>query len=210
MNMKKKLAIILVVGIGLGIFLYFLASYLTLKGMAIVCEPGKFDLRCLMLRISPEPLSLPSNCKWVYTLSLDCYRWPYGACAEDFEFHCGTALGKTYPEVTHCELKKYGYGNKLLFSKTMKYCNSYTVPAYSDANWVLKAYKCEEECECTSWEDVGCGVSPCSASEMKQVRDCNPPGCDDEVRCVSRSECVSTPEGVLDLIFKGVLSIYGG
>ena len=201
--MNKKTLGILVAGIGLGIFLYFLASYLTLKGMAIVCEPGKFDLRCLMLRISPEPLSLSSNCKWEYTQYLDCRGYYSGACASSFRFHCGRD-GKN-PEVTDCEFYKNG---ELI--RTYKYCNSYTVPAYSNAYWVMKGYKCEPTCECTPWEDVGCGVSPCSASEMKQVRDCNPPGCDDEVRCVSRSECVSTPEGVLDLIFKGVLSIYGG
>jgi len=49
---------------------------------------------------------------------------------------------------------------------------------------------CEEVCSCTDWQDVGCGVSPCGAYQMKQVRSCTPDKCADEYRCVERGECV--------------------
>jgi hypothetical protein len=51
-------------------------------------------------------------------------------------------------------------------------------------------YKCVKtsgECSCTSWSNVGCGVSPCSANQMKQTRTCTPSGCSSESNCLDPS-----------------------
>jgi hypothetical protein len=51
-----------------------------------------------------------------------------------------------------------------------------------------------EECGgslCTpmEWQDQGCGLGTCSSGEMYQTRNCYPPGCDSEERCVSHAAC---------------------
>jgi len=258
--MKKKLAIILVVGIGLGIFLYYLfTGQFVFPGrelakpeplIIISCPSGYYPYMELFSECSDTKYvkSGFSNCAW--------YRWDVPGCKyyNPVCYGCRrykcTNCGQISEQPPICPPGK-SWGREKIKCPTDGYCtesapigwvscpSEYCKEGWLDeyrcyGNWVQRKYKlsdcgeiwkkwedCEAKgmvcvdgkcvsCECTSWEDVGCGVSPCSASEMKQVRDCNPPGCDDEVRCVSRSECVSTPEGVLDLIFKGVLSIYGG
>lgn len=39
-------------------------------------------------------------------------------------------------------------------------------------------------CNCGDWSNVDCEISPCSSTQMKQTRTCNPSGCDTESRCV--------------------------
>ncbi|MHA1853244.1 MAG: PGF-pre-PGF domain-containing protein [Candidatus Heimdallarchaeaceae archaeon] len=59
-------------------------------------------------------------------------------------------------------------------------------------------YECKEnkcvaitvECVCGDWSDVGCGIAPCKANEMKQARKCTPAGCDVESRCVVDEKCI--------------------
>jgi len=47
----------------------------------------------------------------------------------------------------------------------------------------------EEVCECSTWEDSGCGKKDCDKDEMYQVRNCSSEDCDDQIRCVSKSSC---------------------
>lgn len=44
-------------------------------------------------------------------------------------------------------------------------------------------------CTCKEWQDVGCGYGNCSASEIYQVRSCEPAGCAPEVRCLHHPRC---------------------
>jgi len=48
--------------------------------------------------------------------------------------------------------------------------------------------------DCPPWENEGCGVSPCSSTQMKQKRSCTPAGCGNyESQCVSDPSCGSQP-----------------
>jgi len=66
-------------------------------------------------------------------------------------------------------------------------------------------------CECSEWQDVGCGVSPCSPFEMKQTRSCFPSGCDIEERCVPSIQCIEriiTNIGIIRIaIIVGLVSL---
>jgi len=44
-------------------------------------------------------------------------------------------------------------------------------------------------CDCTSWQNVGCGQGGCSEMQMYQTRTCTPSGCDQESRCVYDASC---------------------
>jgi hypothetical protein len=46
-------------------------------------------------------------------------------------------------------------------------------------------------CTCGSWYNDGCGLSPCSSSQMKMIRTCSPSNCDTQTQCVSSSSCTS-------------------
>ena len=48
---------------------------------------------------------------------------------------------------------------------------------------------CSGGCVCGSWIEDGCGLSPCQDWQMKEIRTCNPSGCDSEQRCVIDTEC---------------------
>jgi len=45
------------------------------------------------------------------------------------------------------------------------------------------------QCTCGTWENLGCSLSPCTSSEMKQERTCNPAACDSESKCVTDDSC---------------------
>ena len=50
-------------------------------------------------------------------------------------------------------------------------------------------------CVCSGWEDDGCGKGSCPPEKMRQIRTCNPPGCDPEEgeeRCVDDNRCIPT------------------
>lgn len=44
-------------------------------------------------------------------------------------------------------------------------------------------------CNCTSWQNIGCGQGGCASNQMYQTRTCTPSGCDIESRCVPDSSC---------------------
>jgi hypothetical protein len=44
-------------------------------------------------------------------------------------------------------------------------------------------------CSCAIWKNVGCGLSPCSSTQMQQKRTCSPTACDVEQTCVSNPSC---------------------
>lgn len=45
-------------------------------------------------------------------------------------------------------------------------------------------------CSCGAWSNTGCGVSPCSSTQMKQTRTCTPAGCDDVTsQCIADDSC---------------------
>lgn len=46
----------------------------------------------------------------------------------------------------------------------------------------------EAGCDCTSWQNQGCGQGSCS-SQMRQTRSCNPDMCSSESRCISDQSC---------------------
>jgi len=46
-----------------------------------------------------------------------------------------------------------------------------------------------QECDCSEWQDVGCGLGGCLASQMYQTRSCTPTGCDIEERCIESEAC---------------------
>ncbi len=48
-------------------------------------------------------------------------------------------------------------------------------------------------CECTSWQDDGCGEGSCSDNQMRQTRVC-PSDCGSESRCVSDPSCTAVCE----------------
>jgi len=52
---------------------------------------------------------------------------------------------------------------------------------------------CITPCTCT-WSNAGCGVSPCSPTQMKQTSSCVPAGCDPASRCVDPA-LTSTDQG---------------
>ena len=49
------------------------------------------------------------------------------------------------------------------------------------------------ECTCDPWSNSGCGMSPCDQTQMKQLRVCNPSGCNLESQCVVDNSC-TTPQ----------------
>jgi hypothetical protein len=50
-------------------------------------------------------------------------------------------------------------------------------------------------CTRMDWQDQGCGLGTCSSGEMYQTRNCYPPGCDSETRCVAHATCL---DGFID------------
>lgn len=48
----------------------------------------------------------------------------------------------------------------------------------------------EPSCNCTTWEDAGCGIGGCGITAMYQTRVCTPSGCDNESQCIPHTECI--------------------
>ncbi|MEM0476477.1 MAG: hypothetical protein QW367_02460 [Candidatus Aenigmatarchaeota archaeon] len=46
-----------------------------------------------------------------------------------------------------------------------------------------------KQCECTNWQDIGCGKGKCSLNQLYQIRSCKPAGCDIEERCIESILC---------------------
>ncbi len=44
-------------------------------------------------------------------------------------------------------------------------------------------------CNCTEWEDMGCGSGNCTEAQMYQERVCTPAGCETEERCIKLAQC---------------------
>jgi hypothetical protein len=55
-------------------------------------------------------------------------------------------------------------------------------------------------CECTAWEDVGCGYGECGPTELYQIRSCTPIGCASESRCIAHPRCVLAFEFTIEPI----------
>lgn len=51
-------------------------------------------------------------------------------------------------------------------------------------------------CNCTPWQDQGCGQGTCSLEQMYQTRSCTPNGCNTEARCVANPICISIPTDI--------------
>jgi len=63
----------------------------------------------------------------------------------------------------------------------------------SDSNCQTSDPDCRggPSCTCGNWYDIGCGLSPCSSTQRKQTRDCDPDGCAIETLCNATSTCLS-------------------
>lgn len=106
---------------------------------------------------------------------------PIGGCVEREIVNCKNVVGEYSPEKEEreCTLKFYDC------SKLGKICSGgRCVPPTTPS-----------DCNCTPWISIGCGLSPCSSTEMKQERNCTPSGCDIEERCIEHPLCgaPSTP-----------------
>ncbi len=75
-------------------------------------------------------------------------------------------------------------------------CLAWSSPISCGTGYTCQSGQCIKSCSCTSWsswQNLGCGLGPCSSDQMRQrrTRTCTPAGCatETEYRCISHSNC---------------------